>query len=577
MVDLMLYEQEQSFYHPLASSQTFRLLILEPAGHVSDPMSIRLQSVERSTAPTYDAISYVWGDPGHRVTILCDGKPFSITFNLYWALVRIRHQFYPKVLWVDAICINQSDLQERSNQVSFMGSLYSNASKVYLCMGDAEDGNAFQVQAVINDAKSLRTGGGFPILPSNHPLRNDSRWYALGRLITKPWFRRAWVVQEAALAKEPIVLYGRAEFPYRDPVIVLRWLNTSEWAIRFGLSWLFIHLEWADWRFNPQHPEYAFVDLLSHAALLSCSDPRDKVYAFLGHPLARSLSGNMLIRPDYEKTPGQVYLELSKALIQQSGLRVLTTVEHTPSTILEDLPSWVTRWDVSLVMNDIYRVPNTMFGASAGLTANPPTALPNNTLVLQGIILDKVLKSFRIDNSEATGIRFEDTSTGQVISLRTALEDLSKPKNSPSMYNDRVDALCCTLCIGIRKFRHDFSPHAACLAMIFENKHQPLGNRYTQEQQDDALIYFSEVRAVCINRRLVITEKGFYGLAPLLTRPGDISCVLIGVDVPFMLRPHTTGGQFRLLGESYVHGIMDGQVKEMVDRNKLSVQTVNIW
>lgn len=575
MNDLMVYEQEQSFYRPLASSQIFRLLILDPAGRVSDPVSIRLQSVERSTAPAYDAISYVWGDPGHRVTILCDGKPFGITFNLYWALVRIRHEFYPRVLWADAICINQSDLQERSKQVSFMGSLYSNASKVYLCMGDAEDGNAFQVQAVINDAKSLRTGGGFPILPSNHPLRNDPRWYALGRLTTKPWFRRAWVVQEAALAKEPIVLYGRAEFPYRDLVMILRWLNTSAWATRFGLSSLFIHLDWADWRLNPQNREYAFVDLLSHAALLSCSDPRDKVYAFLGHPLAYSLSGNMLIRPDYQKSPGQVYLELSKALIQQSGLRVLTTVEHTASTILEDLPSWVTRWDVSLVWNDIFRVPNTMFGASAGLTADPPVAFIKDTLVFQGIILDKVRTSFRIETSEAIGIRFQDTSTGQLVTLRNALEELSKPDKGPRMYIDRVDAFCRTLCIGISRFTRDFAQHAACLAVIFENRNQPLENRYTQEQQDSALIYDREVRAVCMNRRLVITEKGFYGLAPLLTRPGDVSCVLIGVDVPFMLRPHA-GEQFKLLGESYIHGIMDGQVKGMVDRNEFSVQTVNI-
>lgn len=570
----MLYEQEQNFYHPLASSQTFRLLILEP-GHVSDPVSIRLQSVERSTAPAYDAISYVWGDPGHRVNILCDRKPFSITFNLFWALVRIRHEFYPRVLWADAICINQLDVQERSNQVSFMGSLYSNASKVYLCVGDAEDGNAFQVQAVINDAKSLRTGGGFPVLPSDHPLRNDPRWYSLGRLTTKPWFRRAWVVQEAALAKEPIVLYGRAEFPYRDFVTILRWLNMSEWAIRFGLSSLFIHLEWADWRVNPRHPEYSFVALLSHGSLLSCSDPRDKVYAFLGHPLALALNGNRLIRPDYQKTPEQVYLELSKALIQQTGHRVLTTVEHTPSTILEALPSWVTRWNISLVMNDIYQVPNTLFGASVGLVANPPATLPNNTLVLHGVILDKVRKSFRIDTSEAIGIRFEDTSTGQPISLKTALDELSKPDHSPFKYVDRVDAFCRTLCIGVSKFTRDFARHATTLAMIFENRNQPLGDRYTQQQQDHALIYYSEIRSVCYNRSLVITEKGFYGLAPLLTRPGDITCVFIGVDVPFMLRPHT-GGQLRLLGESYVHGIMEGQVKSMVEQKELFVQTVNI-
>jgi hypothetical protein len=106
-----------------------------------------------------------------------------------------------------------------------------------------------------------------------------SRWYALTRLTNNSWFSRAWVVQEAALAKDPVILYGRAEFGYRDLVMLIRWLNSSPWAVRFGLSSLMIHLEWADWRVNAHNPAYGFIDLLSHAALLSCSDPRDKVYA----------------------------------------------------------------------------------------------------------------------------------------------------------------------------------------------------------------------------------------------------------------------------------------------------------
>jgi hypothetical protein len=144
MDDLMQYEPEQNFYLPLAPPHTFRLLVLDP-GHVSHPVSIRLQVVERATGPAYDAISYVWGDPRHKVTIACDGRPFEITFNLFWALVRIRSVSQPKILWADAICINQSDLQERSSEVTFMGSLYSNASRVYICMGGAEDGKEFQV------------------------------------------------------------------------------------------------------------------------------------------------------------------------------------------------------------------------------------------------------------------------------------------------------------------------------------------------------------------------------------------------------------------------------------------------
>ena len=263
MDDLMQYEPENNFYRSLPGLHAFRLLILEP-GQVSQPVSIRLQVVERATVPAYDAISYVWGDPKNKVTIACDGRPFEITFNLYWALVRIRSVSHTRILWADAICINQSDLPERSNQVMFMGSLYSNASKVDICMGEGRDGNDFHVQTVLNDAITFGPSS-LPLLPDNHPIRNDWRWYALGILMESPWFSRTWVVQEAALANEPIVLYGRAEFGYRNLVTVVRYLNSSTWAIKFILSASLIHIEWADWRVNVHGPAYSFVDLLSHA------------------------------------------------------------------------------------------------------------------------------------------------------------------------------------------------------------------------------------------------------------------------------------------------------------------------
>lgn len=176
------------------------------------------------------------------------------------------------------------------------------------------------------------------------------------------------------------------------------------------------------------------------------SDPRDKVYAFLGHPLAYQLTGTNLVRPDYRKTPAQVYLELSKALIQRTGLRVLTTVEHNQDTILEDFPSWVTRWNVCVVMNDIYRLGK--FCASAGLTASSSAFIAGNDLILQGVILDKVRKSSLIDISQVSGIIFENSSTGERIRVDKVFEELHKVGGSPCMYSDRVHAFCMTLCSG---------------------------------------------------------------------------------------------------------------------------------
>jgi len=117
----------------------------------------------------------------------------------------------------------------------------------------------------------------------------------------------------------------------------------------------------------------------------------------------------------------------------------------------------------------------------------------------------------------------------------------------------------------------------ACLAVMLENfGGQVVKTGYTQQDESDALVYLNEVKAFCTNRTLVITERGFYGLTPLITKPGDVACLVLGLDVPFILRPHGGAGLFKLLGESYIHGTMEGQIKTMITRKEVFEQTVVI-
>jgi len=451
-----------------------------------------------------------------------------------------------------------------------MGSLYSRARNVYLCMGDDIDDNAAKIKSVVSDTilwlrdERSRTISGY------NALQKDLRWYSLAPLTHNPWFERTWVVQEAALAQNPQILYGTEEIPYRDLIHVRYWLNTSAWAVRYGLSSLYIHLEWADWRSPPRHSEYTFLDLLSHASLLTCSDPRDKIYAFLGHPLARTPSGDLIVKPDYEKHPKEIYLELSKKLIQYFGLRALTMVEHTPETITESQPSWVTQWDISLIMNDIYKVPNDSFFVSAGFVPSAPTINWDNHLILRGVKIDRVIRSLRIIVDEDIGVTFENFQSGERTSFKEALESI-RTDASISPYVDRQEAFCQTLCAGMSELYKKLWRPAVNLGKHFESEKN--NENEIPELSNDAMAYYSEVRAYCTNRSFVVTEQGLYCLAPLLTQSGDISCVLIGADVPFMLRPITGHQQLRLLGESYIHGVMSGQIHGMVQRGELYEET----
>ncbi|KAI3394861.1 hypothetical protein diail_2148 [Diaporthe ilicicola] len=135
-----------------------------------------------------------------------------------------------------------------------------------------------------------------PVLREDDSLRTEIRWHSVARFMQLPWFRRAWVIQEVGLARDPRVLYGDCEFGYRDMLRVMRWVSSQTWVLQFAIPSLLVHREWSDWTQPKQ--SLSFIDMLNHGALLDCSDPRDHVYAFLGRPLVKNGDGSPLIFPD---------------------------------------------------------------------------------------------------------------------------------------------------------------------------------------------------------------------------------------------------------------------------------------
>src|SRR6266536_4906129 len=102
-------------YKPLVASQEIRLVHLQPDVG-SELVHCRLEhcSLERPSSP-YEALSYVWGNPTDVHPIFLDGELFQVTANLGWALWHLCLEDRPRTLWVDAICINQADRDERGH------------------------------------------------------------------------------------------------------------------------------------------------------------------------------------------------------------------------------------------------------------------------------------------------------------------------------------------------------------------------------------------------------------------------------------------------------------------------------
>jgi hypothetical protein len=164
-----------------------RLLCLLPNKCEAEPIQCKLHnySLQKLGPRThrYEALSYVWGDPRQTLPISVDEDQFLVTVNLYAALLRLRDDSFERILWVDAICIDQKNKVEQGEQVQLMAKIYSNARCVIVWLGDkAEDteGALEDIRLVANKELMER-------------LEKESNQQAILNLLQRPWFQRIWV------------------------------------------------------------------------------------------------------------------------------------------------------------------------------------------------------------------------------------------------------------------------------------------------------------------------------------------------------------------------------------------------
>jgi hypothetical protein len=125
-------------YEPLTHDDGIRLLHLKSGS--GDEIHFTLNPVRLGDKPSYEAISYCWGDPNNTLTVYCDGKQLHVTKSLYTGLRRLRRDDSIRVLWADAVCINQMDTSEKNVQVGLMSRIYSQPSSILIWLGDDTSG-----------------------------------------------------------------------------------------------------------------------------------------------------------------------------------------------------------------------------------------------------------------------------------------------------------------------------------------------------------------------------------------------------------------------------------------------------
>jgi hypothetical protein len=289
-----------SLYEPLPSESSIRLITLHP-GDFKDPIRCTLEVFDLPSAPAYEAISYVWGDPRQRRRIRCNGRRFLVADNLGDAIRNVRRKDEARVVWIDALCINQSSLGERSHQVLLMRDIYTNSKMTLICLDIKSSINSGNVDWQMAYIAILLVAGWCDINDWNLNEVFDP-WYKqsefpplkkkckaiLNRLFSCKWFQRLWVIQEVVLSAEAVFIVDSMEWDWHWVGVAACRLSASVKEIReftddsqrgvyqAGQMWI-----WTRWR-RKDNIIPTLLDSMEIFKLALATDPRDLIYGLLG-------------------------------------------------------------------------------------------------------------------------------------------------------------------------------------------------------------------------------------------------------------------------------------------------------
>ncbi|KAK1446682.1 hypothetical protein CCUS01_12209 [Colletotrichum cuscutae] len=274
--------QSSSLYRPILDPFEIRVLEILP-GTGDDRLRGRLRhcslelearfalAVDGSATPiVYTALSYTWGPNVFDEAIECEGHVKNMTKSLAVALRAFRQEDRSVVMWIDQICINQDDNEEKAQQIPLMSRIYQNAMNTVIWLGESTSNSASAIK-LLEDVRLLLQFTEKIIGPDefeglNLPSESSEVWKALWDFLSRPWFTRLWIIQEVILSFDSWVDRSAIrpsyadEFPvthlYRD--ITIRHLDNNKGSLRLGVVLTCVDHEsidlpsWVpDWR-NPR-------------------------------------------------------------------------------------------------------------------------------------------------------------------------------------------------------------------------------------------------------------------------------------------------------------------------------------
>jgi hypothetical protein len=649
-------------YHPITGDKEIRLLVLEP-GTPGGELKCRLINVQSCWRTRYEALSYAWGDESSKRQISLSGSTKEVTGSLFDALSDLRYLEYERLIWVDPLCINQDDEDEKTKQIRLMGDIYSRARHVIIYLGRKD----VSVENAIDSIRKLdrrfvplyrrrwssHFNEIFPIsgmvkdafLGMNTIGDNEVDWGQIIMLFSRPWFKRTWVIQEAILPKRVRVVCGEQSIPWamlERVVVGMSDYHSAGWTIpgyhlihditaRIDLIesarqtrytgiqmpdvWLcrrllscLIQKYHIDNEGGPKLLDFAWEN---HSFL--CKDPRDKIFGMLG--VAGQDVSSEYVKPRYDLSPEDVFRRFVLwELLHNNNLGILGISSDKPHDF--SAPSWVPDFTRLDPHNSLSGWRNRQkFNASAGLSSQVQTSNNETVLHLKGRVigtLHTIVKELVQDPTEALRDNKEvdnDALAKDQMQVNKAMIEEArdiwfaamKRSNKASCSIPQPESIFWTeekngklvskfwghevwdpfvrtlICDRSKDGRYD---HGNSSSFMMAVVHLALGGHFPVDQPKEYMSFLARKSlgaflALTRLRHFAGTVAGLAGYVPKKAREGDTVVMLHGADVPFVLRKKPDG-RYLLIGECYLHGIMNGEALEASEaRSQDTVFTID--
>ncbi|OAQ65209.2 ankyrin repeat and SAM domain-containing protein 6 [Pochonia chlamydosporia 170] len=267
----------------------------------------------------FKALSYTWGSPTREETITLNNKELGVTYSLYTALQYLRLENCDRILWIDAICIDQNNKTEQGHQVQQMGRIYQTATKVICWLGPAD----YETKALMESLRLLQQQSNQQkcrdwsqlwstvqrSLAEKYPDLLDLQQKGLEKLLNAPWFERVWILQEVANARAAQICCGTQAVSSRvftqAPNLLQATVKSPCKEVLDIMPGPLRQDSWWDETRDLYH-------LLQKFRGSKARDPRDKIFALLG--MASDLQNTPHLIADYTKSVEDVILEAGRYL-----------------------------------------------------------------------------------------------------------------------------------------------------------------------------------------------------------------------------------------------------------------------